>query len=340
VSSAVHRELARFEEALPEMDVFEVSPARNRMSRQRLREVESRHQPDLVFTLGGPAYVKFRAQHLLVCAEPWVTHAGLTAYRALRFPDEWLMQRLFTRYKTIWFRQANAWILQTETARQGFIKRVGVPADRCYVVPATCDPQYRALDFAVPFPAEHAKLRLLCLSAYYKHKNLEMIPQVAHSLQRLLPGRDFEFVLTLRPEQPPWKSIAKSAARLGVQERLVTLGPIPVAECPALYQSCHISFLPTVLEMFSATYPEAMAMGMPIVTSNLDFAHEACRDAALYFSPRDPADAAQRVAQLASDPKLWNDLVTHGKARLAELPSALEQYQMDLRCIRQVLERQ
>jgi glycosyltransferase involved in cell wall biosynthesis len=190
----------------------------------------------------------------------------------------------------------------------------------------------------IAFPGEHEKLRLLCLSAFYKHKNLGVIPHVARNLQQLLPGREFEFVLTLPPEQPPWKSLSSRAARLGVQNRLVTLGPVPVSEGPALYRSCHISFLPTVLEMFSATYPEAMAMGMPILTSNLDFARDVCRDAALYFSPRDPEESAERVAQLACDPKLWNELVARGKARLSELPSAEEQYQMDLQCFREVLE--
>lgn len=35
--------------------------------------------------------------------------------------------------------------------------------------------------------------------------------------------------------------------------------------------------MPTVLEVFSATYPEAMAL--PIVTSDLDFARDICDNA-------------------------------------------------------------
>lgn len=337
VSSQVYRELAGLEAALPEMEVFEVSPARGRLSRRRLRELEQTHRPDLVFTVAGPAYVQFQARHVLVCAEPWVTHAGLTAYRSLRFPDEWLRIFLRTQYRTAWFRKADCWIVQTEIARKGFVRRVGVPADRCRAIPATCDPQYQTANGATAFPCKDQKLRLLCFTTYYKHKNLGFIPYVARSLERLLDGRPFEFVLTLPPQQRPWKSLARRAERLGVKNRLVTLGPVPISEGPALYRSCHISFLPSVLEMFTANYPEAMAMGMPIVTSNLDFARDVCRDAALYFSPQHPREAAQRVVELLSDRGLWERLLERGKARLSEFPTAEQQYRLDLQCFREVL---
>ncbi len=152
VSEAVHRELSRFGVELREMQVFESSPARDRASRARLLDFEREANADLVFTVAGPAYVRFRARHVVVCAEPWVTHAGVTAYRSLRFPDEWLKYYLWTRYKRRSLRAASAWILQTETARQGLCRRLGIPLERCFVIPATCDAQYRGHEQAISFP--------------------------------------------------------------------------------------------------------------------------------------------------------------------------------------------
>jgi hypothetical protein len=40
---------------------------------------------------------------------------------------------------------------------------------------------------------------------------------------------------------------------------------------------------------------------------------------------------------LVSDNALWHDLIRRGKSRLAELPSAEEQYELDLQCFRDVL---
>jgi glycosyltransferase involved in cell wall biosynthesis len=337
VSQAVHREMSRFGVTLPRMHVFDRSPARDRGSRTRLLQLERETQADLVFTVAGPAYVAFRARHVIVCAEPWVTHAGVSAYRSLRFPDEWLRYYLVTRYKRSWFRSASAWILQTETARQGLHRRLGVPLDDCFVIPATCDSQYRRHQEAILFPPEDVTVRLLCFTAPYKHKNLKVVPAVAAHLVRRLSGRKFVFVFTLPHEHPEWKALARQASRLGVAERLQNLGPIPVAEGPQLYQSCHVCFLPTVLESFSATYAEAMAMGMPIVTSDLDFARDICRDAGLYFSPRDPAAAAMALVELLSTRAKWEELVAAGKERIAQLPTPEEQYRMDLGVFRQVL---
>ncbi len=148
------------------------------------------------------------------------------------------------------------------------------------------------------------------------------------------------FVFTLPREGAEWRSLVREAERLGVGDRLENLGPIPVAEGPQLYRVCHVCFLPTVLESFSATYPEAMAMGMPIVTSDLDFARDICRDAALYFPPRDPVAAAGRLVELLTNRATWERLVRAGKERIAQLPTPDEQYQMDLGVFRQVLGRE
>jgi glycosyltransferase involved in cell wall biosynthesis len=337
VSDAVYRELTRFDVALPEMEIFDRSPARDRASRTRLVDIERQVGAEVVFTVAGPAYVRFRARHVVVCAEPWVTHAGLTAYRSLRFPDEWLRFNLLARYKRSWFKAASAWILQTETARQGLHRRLGVPLEQCFVIPATCDSQYHTHERSIAFPAADEPVRLLCFTAPYKHKNLKVIPAVAAELSRQLAGRKFVFVFTLPRDHAAWRSLVRDAEKLGVGNRLENVGPIPVAEGPKLYESCHVCFLPTVLESFSATYPEAMAMGMPIVTSDLDFARDICRDAALSFPPRDARAGASQLVGLLNNRGKWDELVAAGKARIAELPTPEEQYQMDLAVFRQGL---
>ena len=54
-------------------------------------------------------------------------------------------------------------------------------------------------------------------------------------------------------------------------------------------------FLPTFLECFSASYAEAMLMKKPIITSNLGFAQNVCKDAAVYFDPCNPEDIIDKI---------------------------------------------
>jgi glycosyltransferase involved in cell wall biosynthesis len=77
-------------------------------------------------------------------------------------------------------------------------------------------------------------------------------------------------------------------------------------------------FLPSLIEIFTASYPEAMQMKKPILTSDLSFAHDICGEAAEYFDPVNPADIANKIIYLASNPARRTQLVKNGEKRLLQ----------------------
>ena len=83
-----------------------------------------------------------------------------------------------------------------------------------------------------------------------------------------------------------------------------------------LYKQADIMFQPTLLESFTATYPEAMRMEVPIVTSDLEFAHGLCGNAAVYYSPLDAEKAGEAIYKVATDNELRKLLVGEGKKQL------------------------
>ena len=85
-----------------------------------------------------------------------------------------------------------------------------------------------------------------------------------------------------------------------------------ISEVPSLYEQTDIVFQPTLLECFTAVYPEAMRMRRPIVTTDLEFAHGLCGDAALYYSATDPEAASERLIELISNTELRQQLVDNG----------------------------
>jgi glycosyltransferase involved in cell wall biosynthesis len=339
ISPAVEREVRAFGARLPDSTVvLEQSPARNNAYRRKLVEIVEGWAPDLVFTLHGPAYVKFSTVHLLGCNDGWVTLAGCVAYRSLRPPD-WLRYTLISCYKAWWYRRADAWFTESEAARRGMHRRLRLPLEDCFVVTNSCGDHYRIDVPGKEFPVGGQKVRLLCFAGPYRHKNLQFVPWLAVELEKLLPSLDFEFVLTIAQEHSEWRQIAAAAARLRVEHRICNVGPVRVVDGPALYKSCDICFLPTVLETFSATYPEAMAMGLPIITTDLDFARAVCHDAALFYSPYDAQEAAEQIVRLLSDEPLWRSLVERGRQIVSQLPDSTQRYQMFLNVIRVVLAR-
>ena len=86
-------------------------------------------------------------------------------------------------------------------------------------------------------------------------------------------------------------------------------------------------FLPTLVESFSANYPEAMKMEVPILTSNLPFATSLCGNAALYFNPLSASDIGETILQLANSRDMQQQLIHNGKEKLLSFPTAQQRAQ-------------
>ena len=149
---------------------------------------------------------------------------------------------------------------------------------------------------------------MLTVSSTASHKNLKIMIPVSEYLERKNPDFQFRFVLTCKPEE------------MNVPDRLkhhfVFVGKVDVAECPNLYEQADIMFMPTLLECFTATYPEAMRMEVPIVTTDLEFARGLCGEAACYYSAIDAEAAAEAIYKVATDKDYAKQLTEAGKKQL------------------------
>ncbi|MGI9290907.1 MAG: glycosyltransferase [Gammaproteobacteria bacterium] len=301
--------------------VFEKSPARHADERERVLAIETAMQPDLVFTLFGPAYVSFKSRHLCGVADPWVTHSSWLAFKTLGFSKETLVRIGTMFWKALWWKRADFWWTEAPVAKDGLVSRLRCDPEKVFIIPNTAGPQFERNVVSANFPAGE-KVKILCLSAYYRHKNLELIPDVALEIEKLSPELDFEFTVTLPVELPEVKAIIDRAERIGAGHRINNLGRIPVSETPHLYAQSHMCFLPSLLEVFSAVYPESLSTGTPLITTDLRFARDVCKDAAAYFEPKNAISAAEQVVKLAEDEAYWRGISERGKEVFKGLPDA------------------
>ncbi|HET8688036.1 MAG TPA: glycosyltransferase, partial [Methanosarcina sp.] len=213
----------------------------------------------------------------------------------------------------------------------GLIERLFVPANRIFVVSNTAGSDYFLAGSQSP---ESNKLestrpmRILTMSALYPHKRLELIPEVCKHLIDDHGYDQVEFLLTLSPDSIGWKSIRDKSEGLGVADKVKTLGLVKVKDGPSVYLNADLVFLPSILETFSANYPEAMAIGRPIVTSDLSFARNICQDAALYFEAGNAREAARKIAEVLADSEKYAILVQRGKSVLRSFPNAQQKYEL------------
>lgn len=150
----------------------------------------------------------------------------------------------------------------------------------------------------------------LSVSSPTNHKNFSIIEDVVRYLRLYHPDFKVRFVLTFSPND--WSMDSD------IIDSILYLGKIDVSECPSLYMQSDIMFMPSLLECFTATYPEAMRMEVPIVTTDLVFARGLCGDAACYYNAIDGKSAAEAIYRVATDKEYAHRLVENGKRKLLE----------------------
>lgn len=302
--------------------LIEKSPASLKTRKKiviQLDSLEEQIQPDIVFSVFGPSYWKPKSKHIMGFAVPWVLQKDSVAYDELDLLAR-LKMRLWVEYVSYYAkRDASHYVIETNDGKERLSKVFKITKDHISVVGNSFssifdNAEYLSKehpDFIELPPKETNEFRLLLISHNHPHKNLKIINKVLPILDDL----NIKFVLTV--DNDSFTSLFPNNPK-----QILNLGPVKQKSCPSLYEQCDAMFLPTLLEVFSASYPEAMKMEKPILTSNYSFATDVCRDAALYFDPLDPEDIAEKIKELVKNKTLQDELIEKGKERVKEFETA------------------
>jgi len=89
-------------------------------------------------------------------------------------------------------------------------------------------------------------------------------------------------------------------------------GYVPNIELPALYALSTVFLYPSLRESFGIPMLEAMACGIPVITSNTSSMPEVGGDAALFIDPYKPEEITQAMNKLLIDKSLRESLILRG----------------------------
>ena len=269
---------------------------------------------DMVFTIFAPMKWKPRVPHL----------AGF-AISHLVMQESPFFQRMNLKQRIRWYVQLKLWKFifnKTDyfyTENQLISNRLEklFPNKRIYTVT-----NYYNQIFDFPKLQKYHKLpyfngwQILNVGSSSPHKNLRISIEIARILKsaylNVIQESDkpnFRFLFTV-------KEVEFGYIPDDLKEHFFFIGRVDISEVPSLYEQTDIIFQPTLLECFTAVYPEAMRMRRPIVTTNLEFAHSLCGNAALYYSATDPVSAAEKIVQVISNTNLRQQLVDNGAKEL------------------------
>jgi glycosyltransferase involved in cell wall biosynthesis len=242
---------------------------------------------DLGFTLFGPNYLRSRNYIDLVgFAQLWILEES--AYNILSPLSRLTSKLKFSVQKWV-FKKSDALIVELEHVKDGLRrKKLAAPA-AIYVAYNCVSSLYfnKLLWDSVDIPPSKFKFRIGFLSRDYPHKNTKIIPEIERVLHEKY-GLDVEFWVTLNDSE--WVKKSEEFKR-----STQNAGSLSVTQCPSFYQAMDAVIFPSLLECFSATPLEAMAMEKPLFASDRRFVKDVCGDYALYFDPLDASDAARVI---------------------------------------------
>ena len=100
-----------------------------------------------------------------------------------------------------------------------------------------------------------------------------------------------------------------------IQSRIHRIGYIDADLLPSVYQGASMLWFPSFSEGFGLPIVEAMAGGVPVITSNCSVMPEIAADAALYINPAIPAEMVDQTVAIWQNPALAERLSNLGKLR-------------------------
>jgi glycosyltransferase involved in cell wall biosynthesis len=141
----------------------------------------------------------------------------------------------------------------------------------------------------------------------------------------LLRDRGLDFSLRLAGEGPEWSRLQRLVHELRLGDRVVFLGPLSESEVRAEYEQADVFALPCRKlangdqDGLPNVILEAMAHGLPVVSTRLDGITEAIEDgdSGLLADQDDPAALAGQLAHLIENVELRERIGEAGRGRVA-----------------------
>jgi glycosyltransferase involved in cell wall biosynthesis len=223
----------------------------------------------------------------------------------LHFPEEAsaLMQPYFNWVVKSAAHHAYRVLTVSEFSKQEIIKWANLPEEKVVVVGNGV-----GAEFTPDGPVHHPGYPyLLYVGNQRPHKNLDRLLLAFAKVQL----NSVRLVISGNPES----SILDRIKDLNLEDRVVFTGFIPDSDLPHYYRGAIALIFPSLYEGFGLPPLEAMACGVPVITSNRSSLPEVVGDAAILVDPLDVDALAQQIERVIKDRDLQKYLAVKGIER-------------------------
>lgn len=126
------------------------------------------------------------------------------------------------------------------------------------------------------------------------------------------------FLVMLDYDRAELEKLLDQIGDRSLADRIILTGYVKNTDLPAIYSLCTLFLYPSLRESFGIPLLEAMACGVPVITSNTSSMPEIAGDAALIVDPFKPEEITEAMIKLTTGETVRNDLVRKGIPQAAK----------------------
>lgn len=150
---------------------------------------------------------------------------------------------------------------------------------------------------------------ILYVGNAYPHKNLELLLEAFKDV--ITEKIDLQLVLVGKMDYF-FERLKNLVNRLKLEKKVVFPGYVTDEELKAFYQNAKLYIFPSKVEGFGLPPLEAMAQGLPVVSSSSSSLPEILGNAAYYFNPDKKEEISMAIKEVLANDKLREEMKKNG----------------------------
>nr|WP_320161271.1 glycosyltransferase family 4 protein [uncultured Methanoregula sp.] len=235
-----------------------------------------------------------------------ITNHGLISASA----PGWLNTLYKHTFSRATFHIADHIICYTDIEKEN-IEKLGIDARKISVIHNGVD-----TTLFTPEPSEkHSdKKQILWVGRFVAGKGVEYLIEAFFQVLKKRPGTHLVLV-GVGPEKP---AIEDRIRKLHLQSSVTFIDYLNNEELPGVYQDSDVFVLPSLMEGVPRTILEAMACGVPIVTTNLPHLVGIIDDAGLVVPPKEPALLSNAILTILDNAPFAEKMGERGRRRIEQ----------------------
>ena len=288
---------------------------------RRLVQYFKRHQPDydIVHDNQSLCYGTLQLQKMDVPVITTIHHPITSDLRiALQSADTWKLRLLIKRWHSFLkmqkkvVRQLDNLVTVSRASRQDIATDFGISETKLNIV-------HNGIDTGMfrPIPSiEPDEFNVMATaSADVPLKGLDYLIRAISILTDEIP----ELKLTVLGKLKEDGTTAKLIKELGLESRIHFHSGLSSQDVAELYANASCAVVPSIYEGFGLPAGEAMACGVPVISTNGGALPEVVGDAGITVPTRDHLALADAIRTLLTDSNLRHSLAAKGRARILDL---------------------